>query len=100
MFSIIGGRISLRGQSVLYQLAFTSGEVKCSFKGSSYSTIPEITQKQCYKLTTVVSGFAKPKNGRYIPGDISNGQVGEDAYFKAQYSPDLPEEISGNTFTT
>jgi len=80
MFSIIGGRLSLRGQTALFYFAFTTpGEVR-----STISDIPN--QRPHFKLTTVVSGFAKPVNGKYAP-NINNGQmkVGEDAYFRAKY---------------
>ena len=76
MFSIIGGRLSLRGQTALFYFAFTTpGEVR-----STISDIPN--QRPHFKLTTVVSGFAKPVNGKYAP-NINNGQmkVGEDAYW-------------------
>ena len=83
MFSIIGGRNFQRGQQpVLLYFAFISRELKSSKKSSSYSTI---SQRHRFKLTTVVSGFAKPKNGKYIPASILHGKVGEDAYFKAHY---------------
>ena len=58
MFSFIGGRISQRGQPVLLYFAFISGEVKSTNKSSSCSTI---SQRQRFKITTAVSGFAKPK---------------------------------------
>ena len=79
MFSILGGRLSLRGQPVLFYFAFTTpGEVR--------STISDVlSQRPRFKITTVVSGFPKPVNGKYIPGNILHGQVGEDAYFRAHY---------------
>ena len=87
MFSIIGGRNSQRGQQpVLLYFAFISRELKSSNKSSSYSTI---SQRHRFKLTTVVSGFAKPKNGKYIPASILHGKVGEDAYFQAHYVGEL-----------
>ena len=86
MFSIIGGRIPQRCQQPVL-LYF--GEVKYLSKSSSYSTI---APKRCFKLTTVVSGFAKPKNGKYIPASIHHGKVGEDAYFKAHYVGEFCED--------
>ena len=92
MFSFIGGRISQRGQPVLLYFAFISGEVKSTNKSSSCSTI---SQRQRFRITTAVSGFAKPKNGKYIPASILHGKVGEDAYFRAHYVGELCEDKSG-----
>jgi len=89
MFSFIGGRISQRGQPVLLYFAFISGEVKSTNKSSSCSTI---SQRQRFKIITAVSGFAKPKNGKYIPASILHGKVGEDAYFQAHYVGELKSE--------
>ena len=86
MFSFIGGRISQRGQKTVL-LYF--GEVKHLIKSSSSSTT---SQRQRFKLTTVVSGFAKPKNGKYIPASILHGKVGEDAYFKVHYVGEFCED--------
>ena len=105
MFSFIGGRMSQRGQPVLLYFAFVSGEVKSTNKSSSCSTI---SQRQRFKITTAVSGFAKPKNGKVflkpklsgekmeqIPASILHGKVGEDAYFRAHYAGELCEDKSG-----
>ena len=92
MFSFIGGRISQRSQPVLLYFAFISGEVKSTNKTSSCSTI---SQRQRFRITTAVSGFAKPKNGKYIPASILHGKVGEDAYFRAHYVGELCEDKSG-----
>ena len=92
MFSFIGSRISQRGQPVLLYFAFISGEVKSTNKSSSCSTI---SQRQRFRITTAVSGFAKPKNGKYIPASILHGKVGEDAYFRAHYVGELCEDKSG-----
>ena len=86
MFSVIGGRISQRCQQPVL-LYF--GEVKYLCQSSSYSTI---APKQRFKLTTVVSGFAKPKNGKYIPASNLHGKVGEDAYFQAHYVGEFCED--------
>ena len=92
MFSFIGSRISQRGQPVLLYFAFISGEVKSTNKSSSCSTI---SQRQRFRITTAVSGFAKPKNGKYIPASILHGKVGEDAYFRAHYVGELCKDKSG-----
>ena len=89
MFSFIGGRISQRGQPILLYFAFITGEVKSTNKSLSCSTI---SQMQRFRVTTAVSGFAKPENGKYIPASIHHGKVGEDAYFKAHYVGEFCED--------